>query len=103
MTKFVDTVLEGLMMETTYSNTEPVMDLGMCDMCDPAEDDEINRSMVGVDDVSGENIDAKLIRAARQEEMARLQKAQGLHLRATGRRGERHGWQFHRRAMGESE
>jgi len=39
------------------------------DMCDPGEEKDIQESMQGIDDVTGEEIEPALIRAARKEEM----------------------------------
>ena len=40
-----------------------------CDMCDPKEEEDELRNMIGVDDVSGEFIEPRLIKEGRKEEM----------------------------------
>ena len=57
MTKFVDAVPDGLTMQTSAV----LMDMGMETICDPVEEEDINRPLRGVDDVSGEDIDPILI------------------------------------------
>ena len=65
MVNFVDTVLGGLAMQTSAT----LFPMNMETMCDPVVG-EMQQSLRGVDDASGEAFDPVLIQRARQEEMA---------------------------------
>ena len=66
MMNFVDTVLGVLAMQVRAA----LMPLDMDAMCDPVEEAEMQESLRGIDDVSGDAIDPVFIQRARQEEMA---------------------------------
>ena len=51
----------------------------VADMCDPKEDKQMVRLMVGIDDVSGELPDPSLTRQARQEEMRGFEERKACH------------------------
>ena len=65
----VDAILDGLVLENMYrGEVESVLYSVTSDMCD-AQEQEVQETMIGVDDVTGEPLDPQLIRQARQEEM----------------------------------
>ena len=71
---------DGMLMEEVHGKREVRSDLmSVADMCDPLEEKQIVKSMVGIDDVSGEPLDPSLIRKARQEEMRGFGERQVYH------------------------
>ena len=65
--KLMDAFIDGLAMEVEHGKVEFLLNLA--EMIDVDEDEEIRNSLRGVDDNSGEEIEPKLIQAARMEEM----------------------------------
>lgn len=65
-----DAMIDGIVMEEMHANESVEMGMmALTDMCDPLEEQEIQESMWGIDDVSGEWINPNLIKGARRDEM----------------------------------